>query len=1767
MPWEPCDDPAHAHLKVLDDDGEEVTLRVPFEHRYDPIGWGDRPRVIFDHEEGELEGFVHSRGRQGVTVVDHKGRVHRLVHGAYRARPVTTEASARRNLRKGKALKPGQRWITVRPNGPGTDGVPVLISPNPDGSYSVTGGAGGKLNHLRLTGIKSPEEYEKDAREKAKEKRKKKKADAAAREEAKADRTPEQVEEDEQEEADAGIALAEAERDKLMAEAAFIDKVRRTMGGVDSPLDQKKINLIENEGARHLLQTQHHKKMLRQAIARSKMAAEQLVQDEVGRREANARFTEQELARHDISEETRDQARIELALVHQEEEEARQRRRARKTRQTGGKTAIGEAEQEQVAEYLETVDKAEIEERVEALDGAERASLILEHRRAQAMLEAKTAMEAGDTETAASKVRRAEVLRARIDRMEEMEADPEDGPGKALRSLAFVDRLAAIGKQAADARRLGLVESQDTPLQEAEAQELADLLADRQKLREAEKRYRALAEAVETEDWRAARRAFALPSTEGAEEKVAASIEESVRREVAQRLRGVTSTTRGDTLESVSNGMYEAVADVGLVVGRQRYVDRRVVDAIGVKNAATLVRFGLEQDGHTDTDRILAALEDFHVENQVAAAEAAIARAESFAPGLVDKVEDVGDIETALSQLDILEADAERAQRAVGSALGQLEAYATMAQTFREDLPEDLIIGGDASSTIRWLHGAGLQPGDYKVESLGQGEYQVVVNRDRWGKLITRESAEVVEQRKLAEEIKRGDHDEEGYLPRGIISRPVSEFKGDVARPESWRAPFQVHGDLEANLRDHVASRLADGEPLVDVVPSLYAPQYFDAVPDREAYKAAVDKLFPLRDEHGEMQKYDAARYQDMVRDYMERRHPGAAEFHAQTPETDTPKGREAIARTLADVPHTQVAFKDPGELTPQDRRVIHNYFYDRKGIDRDVRFDQAAYDEEFAKLGPEPDPSAGTLSMFGGGGPSPEWRDWHERRIALASRHKRAGGLNALASVAALREHAVNDQARAKYDAQEAEIRENIRRNPTSWTEYVETHGDRTLALMAIQAEMRSDFAQRYAEHYGRIVGRPLQVAPVEIPNAEQHIKAMLSRDEWLQEQERAKRIKTQLREREKGKFAHMGGEGSVNALFAQSEARDVAAVRAQVGLFGAAVAPAEASTVEPSPARTTLRPGERWSLGERAEQTLAAMVGGLGAAFKADEPVDLFPGLNMDGDRVTQQRAIKMIRASGGRFGGFLGTGAGKSLISIGSATDHIESGDAVHAVFATPVAVQEQFAGEMLKFTEPGRYKWSTGQGGRDARLAALADTSTHMKVFTHQSLRDDLLSIMAEHHGREPKQMLEDMRRVDARTRAQWLAEAREARGIPPWFFYFDEAHMGTARGEESTSSATHLVLSAAGHPLNASQAVFGTATPHKNDETEVHSMAAMVHPDRYADRTEFLQNFGQDLANNPRAVQRELAPYTMMAKVDPPTKKISTSNPRIIGGRKVEGGTVQVSAEQKGQLEAVREAYDRARAARRRGEVDIEAVKTLNPGRFEGVPEGEHETIARDLSRSLGTMRENAISKVLETAPLEQNPKHQAIVDTVMHDLENGTWTNIKTGQVERGKPSIIFVNHRREGRALLAALEARGARVGFYHGGLTHDEREKIRLGFQPPKGVERSLDVFIATSAAEAGVNLQTAKVVHHASVPLTEKSHNQRTGRAYRQGQRGDVDVHDWYTDTEFDRIARSRLKGKTGLAQPFQDPIADLDDVGLARYYHRSSNERTWARPEAA
>lgn len=166
-----------------------------------------------------------------------------------------------------KALPSDERWITVHPNGPGDRGTPILLQVQKDGSAKVIGGAGGTLNHLRLTGVKSEAQYRSEAAEKDRKYREKRKAQRDA-DKARGI-------------ADSKDAAARNVRQQVREhEAAFIKDVGAAMGWSPAEMslpDSALRGLTDADAAK--VARQHHDMLLRRAKEAVKQQRRRLVLD------------------------------------------------------------------------------------------------------------------------------------------------------------------------------------------------------------------------------------------------------------------------------------------------------------------------------------------------------------------------------------------------------------------------------------------------------------------------------------------------------------------------------------------------------------------------------------------------------------------------------------------------------------------------------------------------------------------------------------------------------------------------------------------------------------------------------------------------------------------------------------------------------------------------------------------------------------------------------------------------------------------------------------------------------------------------------------------------------------------------------------------------------------------------------------------------------------------------------------------------------------------------------------------------------------------------------------------------------------------------------------------------------------------------------------------------------------------------------------------------------------------------------------------------
>lgn len=103
--------------------------------------------------------------------------------------------------------------------------------------------------------------------------------------------------------------------------------------------------------------------------------------------------------------------------------------------------------------------------------------------------------------------------------------------------------------------------------------------------------------------------------------------------------------------------------------------------------------------------------------------------------------------------------------------------------------------------------------------------------------------------------------------------------------------------------------------------------------------------------------------------------------------------------------------------------------------------------------------------------------------------------------------------------------------------------------------------------------------------------------------------------------------------------------------------------------------------------------------------------------------------------------------------------------------------------------------------------------------------------------------------------------------------------------------------------------------------------------------------------------------------------------------------------------------------------------------------------------------------------------------------------------VATGQKSVVYVNSRDQAQALCRTLRRRvpelGARIAFYHAGLTRPERASVEAAFR-----DGELACIVSTSAFGEGVNIPDIRQVVLYHMPFGDIEFNQMSGRAGRDG-----------------------------------------------------------------
>ena len=395
------------------------------------------------------------------------------------------------------------------------------------------------------------------------------------------------------------------------------------------------------------------------------------------------------------------------------------------------------------------------------------------------------------------------------------------------------------------------------------------------------------------------------------------------------------------------------------------------------------------------------------------------------------------------------------------------------------------------------------------------------------------------------------------------------------------------------------------------------------------------------------------------------------------------------------------------------------------------------------------------------------------------------------------------------------------------------------------------------------------------------------------------------------------------------------------------------------------------------------------------------------------------------------------------------------------------------------------------------------------------------------------------------RKTFLGDTMKKEGIAFDMMTVDEAHYITNRaGKPDTTLSKRN-----GCPLNQNCEYYmaQTATPVKNDVSEAFDMLHKVAPDKFQDRDEFLKKYGVDTGFNKNALRRLVNRYNY-------------ASPSLTGvKRNTNKDIVTLEGNQKAAYEKVGEMFQRASRANRAGKVDVEAMKYLSPNSFANKPESEHEALAEKLQLASGTIKEEALNRVVNQHDWKENGKIKKTMDIIAGKVysEANAKTNSKAGGQ---KPGVIFAHNIKTVENLKASMESKGMRVGVIQGTMNGKDKEKVKVGFNPPNPKDRIYDVILCSDAGATGLNLQNAGYLINYDLPQTAWVKTQREGRIDRMGQaHEEIDYHDIVSDTEHESIKWDRIQRKKALGSIFEEDPGSLDDSGLASHIANVRQER--------
>ncbi|MEP6756972.1 MAG: DEAD/DEAH box helicase family protein, partial [Chthonomonadales bacterium] len=1389
-----------------------------------------------------------------------------------------------RQLTKSHDDCPDGRWITVHPGGEETDGHPIYICPNTDGSYTVTRGAGGKLNGLRLTHVKSEEEYKQHASVMREQKLRQRRLTESARQSSMGKEAYARDQEERQGHREAARAA------QTSAEKAFIRAVADAQGIHPASLEvpEEHLTNVDPKVAKRIID-QNHKTAVawaRRVTAKVKdivmTAYDDLSQDAIGelgskdisrdvlgdtgkgyRANMEQLATDHGLTNGETKAVTQDVAwRRFLDRSDGNIEEAARKRDASDMRQASAREAA--SEKKRVGEDLaeegvgpQAVRQFSIQPNVQNMNQAVdilKAAKAMEHAR-----------------------QAAEDYNKQID---------------------AVDLASRLPKAAVVIGR----DIDDDKLVDAVAQTLSE-----------EHMQRSMNKIIGTRN--------ALEVSTG-------SLQEHTSVGQASALSEVMQSVDGTNVDPLALDILGASGIAAITAHRWKSnMSPQEFDAIGkaLADHHIATQEKIAEQGFTDANAHLDAAE----------------KIDDVSPVDPDSVE-----AAVIAHSQKLE-HIRRAREAAGIASGRLEAtaainYAVMNANAKRALQVPLgtkstadavqdafAIGLNDPST--YDHAGELtHQGDFTIHSDGQNRI-LEIHPSGIAKLAGKPDEDLQHRAMVTADIRNGKHDDPDWLPAGISRRPVTLF--DTEPLERTRvddalsiASGESKDEIAQKLRHHIGGRINSGQDPFDVQADV-ASAYFakglglDENTENE-FRSALAEVAPFNKiNKGKLDTDAYSAKRDMCRkklesyadEYLDNQvKSGKISADEQTlnkqriASDDT--ARDCLYQSALRDPRTVHAFTKIGDLDREGREAIRSYANEKifhidpkseEILTPTTSDEKSAYHSWAALKAEHGDPYAeiqrrmaekasGDVGLFGdepeipaiakvdltntlaliklarenpkmlgyesltradGTKVCPELgEEWSASPDGVTSTKYATRTPETIASEVRgrvrqkLREHYMGDILGMHELAEQHFNPESVKTIGKTWSKYVQTMGGEKRALQTVQDFMAGDLVDRFSTAYSQATGKQMAIVDRDVANADNHATALIPEGQ-RQSGDPSKAERARVIQGASGKFER-GGVKDKMELNQQAE-------NETARLFGTSESGERRS-------KTT-----RATIGRTAEANLRMMM----PSIDVSRPVEAAGDIRMSGKNINQQRATKLILENK-RQGLGLGAGSGKTLCMTGAFAEARARGEANRALYLVPSNAVGQFGGEFAKFVDPASgLRWSADStASGHERQQSYANNDLHMVVVTPEAFREDITKAVSEDNGWSPEETVDKMAKMEESDIDQLVHSAMDKRG---WNFEFnaiDEGHRTLGRQGKPDSHMARICDSAG---RKSKYYVYSSADPVKNDASEAWHLLHKIDPVRYGEngKAAFMRRYTRNTMAAGVALQREMQTYVFAASTD------------------------------------------------------------------------------------------------------------------------------------------------------------------------------------------------------------------------------------------------------------------------------------------------------------